>query len=173
MNQIYAAKTNHITNPVGFLLNPVVFSWKVRECRGKNQRCARILVAKDETFADVLWDTGEAKLDSLAVKAEMNLEPCTRYYWKVIVTTDADEVLESDVQFFETPSGHLLPEEGGRYENGAFPVSSFLGCDRAGKTRKGSPHRSRGLHRFVYERKTGGSRDRGGDRQREVMGISF
>lgn len=32
----------------------------------------------------------------------MNLEPCTRYYWKVIVTTDADEVLESDVQFFET-----------------------------------------------------------------------
>ena len=47
-------------------------------------------------------DTGEAKLDSLAVKAEMNLEPCTRYYWKVIVTTDADEVLESDVQFFET-----------------------------------------------------------------------
>ena len=56
MNQIYAAKTNHITNPVGFLLNPVVFSWKVRECRGKNQRCARILVAKDETFADVLWD---------------------------------------------------------------------------------------------------------------------
>lgn len=59
-------------------------------------------MAKDETFADVLWDTGEAKLDSLAVKAEMNLEPCTRYYWKVIVTTDADEVLESDVQFFET-----------------------------------------------------------------------
>lgn len=46
-----------------FLLNPVVFSWKVRECRGKNQRCARILVAKDETFADVLWDTGEAKRD--------------------------------------------------------------------------------------------------------------
>lgn len=105
MNQIYAAKTNHITNPVGFLLNPVVFSWKVRECRGKNQRCARILVAKDETFADVLWDTGEAKLDSLAVKAEMNLEPCTRYYWKVIVTTDADEVLESDVQFLRRQRG--------------------------------------------------------------------
>ena len=37
-----------------------------------------------------------------------------------------------------------------------IPVSSFLGCDRAGKTRKGSPH-------------TG---DRGGDREREVMGIS-
>ena len=119
MNQIYAAKTNHITNPVGFLLNPVVFSWKVRECRGKNQRCARILVAKDETFADVLWDTGEAKLDSLAVKAEMNLEPCTRYYWKVIVTTDADEVLESDVQFFETAKrdepwvGNGLPASAG------------------------------------------------------------
>ena len=53
-----------------------------------------------------------------------------------------------------------------------IPVSSFLGCDRAGETGKGSPHRSRGLHRFVYERKTGGSRDHGGDRERAVMGIS-
>ena len=133
MNQIYAAKTNHITNPVGFLLNPVVFSWKVRECRGKNQRCARILVAKDETFADVLWDTGEAKLDSLAVKAEMNLEPCTRYYWKVIVTTDADEVLESDVQFFETAKrdehgrGNGLPATAGRRAIRFFQSRSLSG----------------------------------------------
>ena len=138
MNQIYAAKTNHITNPVGFLLNPVVFSWKVRECRGKNQRCARILVAKDETFADVLWDTGEAKLDSLAVKAEMNLEPCTRYYWKVIVTTDADEVLESDVQFFETAKRDVGGKMDYRRQQDGTP-SHFLKANHSPWKGKKSP----------------------------------
>lgn len=28
MGEIYAAKTNHITNPVGYALKPLVFSWK-------------------------------------------------------------------------------------------------------------------------------------------------
>ena len=38
MGKIYAAKTNHITNPVGFYLKPLVFSWKVKGCRGQNQK---------------------------------------------------------------------------------------------------------------------------------------
>jgi len=33
---------------------------------------------------------------------EFEPQPYTRYYWKVIVTTDAEEVIESDTQFFET-----------------------------------------------------------------------
>ena len=32
MGKIYAAKTNHITNPVGFYMEQIVFSWKVKEC---------------------------------------------------------------------------------------------------------------------------------------------
>ena len=31
MGKIYAAKTNHITNPVGFYMEQIVFSWKVKE----------------------------------------------------------------------------------------------------------------------------------------------
>ena len=41
MGKIYAAKTNHITNPVGFYMEQIVFSWKVKECEGKKQKNAR------------------------------------------------------------------------------------------------------------------------------------
>ena len=41
-------------------------------------------------------------MDSLAARVEFEPQPYTRYYWKVIVTTDAEEVIESDAQFFET-----------------------------------------------------------------------
>ena len=44
MGKIYAAKTNHITNPVGFYLKPLVFSWKVKGCRGQEQKHARIVI---------------------------------------------------------------------------------------------------------------------------------
>ena len=47
MGKIYAAKTNHITNPLGFYLKPLVFSWKVKGCRGQEQcrTCSRTQAA--------------------------------------------------------------------------------------------------------------------------------
>ena len=102
MGKIYATKTNHIKNPIGFYMDTIVFSWKVKECRGKKQKYARILISIDEEFADICHDTGEADLDSLATRVEFKVRPYTRYYWKVIVATDEGEVIESDVQFFET-----------------------------------------------------------------------
>ena len=50
MGEIYAAKTNHITNPVGYALKPLVFSWKVKGCKGQEQRHARIVISKEPTF---------------------------------------------------------------------------------------------------------------------------
>ena len=35
MGKIYAAKTNHITNPIGFNMDTIAFSWKVKGCRGQ------------------------------------------------------------------------------------------------------------------------------------------
>ena len=102
MGQIYAAKTNHIINPIGFYMNQIVFSWKVKDCTGKEQKNARILVSTEKDFSEIVWDTGEKNLDNCGTKAEIQTEPYTRYYWKVIVTTELDEVLESEVQFFET-----------------------------------------------------------------------
>ena len=102
MGKIYAAKTNHITNPIGFNMDSIAFSWKVKGCRGQEQKHARIVISKNKTFTDICHDTGEAELDSLAARVEFEPQPYTRYYWKVIVTTDAEEVIESDAQFFET-----------------------------------------------------------------------
>ena len=102
MGEIYAAKTNHITNPVGYALKPLVFSWKVKGCKGQEQRHARIMISKEPTFTTLCFDTGEAALDSRAARVEFDPQPCTRYYWKVLVATDAAETIESDVQFFET-----------------------------------------------------------------------
>ena len=50
MGKIYAAKINHMTNPMGFLMERTVFSWKVKDCRGKEQKWARIVVAEDASF---------------------------------------------------------------------------------------------------------------------------
>ena len=50
MGKIYAAKTNHITNPLGFYLKPLVFSWKVKGGRGQEQKHARIVISKNKTF---------------------------------------------------------------------------------------------------------------------------
>ena len=38
MGKIYAPKTNHITNPIGFNMDTIAFSWKVKGCRGQNQK---------------------------------------------------------------------------------------------------------------------------------------
>ena len=102
MGQIYAAKTNHLTNPVGFYMEQVVFSWKVKDCTGKAQKYARILISEREDFSTILFDTGEKELDSCGTKIKFKMKPYTKYYWKVIVTTNQDEIMESETQFFET-----------------------------------------------------------------------
>lgn len=134
MGKIYAAKTNHITNPLGFYLKPLVFSWKVKGGRGQEQKHARIVISKNKTFTDICHDTGEAELDSLSARVEFEPQPYTRYYWKVIVTTDAEEVIESDTQFFETAK--MDEPWTGRWitcEQQSGTASDFLKEDSSGK----------------------------------------
>ncbi len=89
--EIYACKVNHLQNPLGFEMEETVFSWKVREARGKKQTAVRIQVALDEAFTQLEADTGFCpELNSLACPVEVKLRPFTRYYWKVTVRTDAE-----------------------------------------------------------------------------------
>lgn len=45
-------RVNHLTTPVGFLLQPIVFSWKVAENReAKRQKWARIVSIKNKTVS--------------------------------------------------------------------------------------------------------------------------
>lgn len=101
--RITECKTNHLVNPLGYMMGKPVFSYVVSESRGKKQEAARIVVAADEGMDEVLLDTGwSGEIDSLAYEAQMELKPCTRYYWTVSVKSDAGEEGASEVNWFET-----------------------------------------------------------------------
>ena len=52
-------KVNRLTNPLGFEMNSLSFSWTVEETDAKKQQWARVEVAADESFQTLLWDSGE------------------------------------------------------------------------------------------------------------------
>lgn len=102
MSKIYAAKANHVTNPMGFYMDSITFSWKVKSSKGKEQRTARILISEDKSFNKICFDTDESQLDNLGTKIQFDMKARTRYFWKVILLTDENEKIESDIQYFET-----------------------------------------------------------------------
>ncbi|WP_302419715.1 alpha-L-rhamnosidase [Blautia marasmi] len=101
--KIKNCKTNHMINPLGYYIDVPVFSWQIEEATGKFQTKARILVARDERLEELCADTGmKENLNNLAAQVKMELSPRTRYYWKVMVQTDAGEETSGDVSWFET-----------------------------------------------------------------------
>lgn len=101
--KIYDMKVNHLRNPLGFRMTRTVFSWKVKEAKGKIQKAARIRIAKDAQLQKILADTGfDFQADSLGTKVAVELLPHTRYYWTVTVQTDAGEEETGEIQWFET-----------------------------------------------------------------------
>lgn len=97
-------KVNHLCRPLGFAFEKLVLAYMVEESAGKKQKCARIQIAGDEEFKEVIYDTKEREdIDSLGFRVEgIQLEPCRRYYWKVAVTADNGDWAESEVSWFET-----------------------------------------------------------------------
>ena len=54
------------------------------------------------SFNGISWDTGVVKSDiQLITYAGANLEPFTRYYWKVIIWDEEGNENSSDIQTFE------------------------------------------------------------------------
>lgn len=101
--EIYSLKLNHISNPVGFMYNRLVFSWKVKDSKGTKQEWARLLISSDKKMQGILYDSGEKKdLESIGTKVKLNLSPRTRYFWTVTVRDNAGETVTSDIQYFET-----------------------------------------------------------------------
>ena len=101
--KIIQMKTNHVTNPMGFMMTKPVFSYKVIEAKGTKQTAARIRVALDKEMSLLIYDSGEsAAIDSIAYTVSMELMPRTRYYWTVTVNTDAEETVVSETAWFET-----------------------------------------------------------------------
>ena len=96
-------KVNRLTNPLGFEMNSLSFSWTVEETDAKKQQWARVEVAADESFQRLLWDSGEdAGLSSVDCPVTLDLQPRTRYWWRVTVQGDNGEQATSAAAWFET-----------------------------------------------------------------------
>ena len=98
---IYAVKINGLDNPLGFDYDVLLCSWKVRESRGKKQISTKIQVALDESITKITWEK-EGNLNSLGEPLDFMLQPYTRYYYQITVTSDVGEVARSEVCWFET-----------------------------------------------------------------------
>lgn len=97
-------RTNHLENPVGYLMNQVSFSWVVMEAQGNKAEKAQIKIALDEKMEECVFDTGErTDISSLNYSPELALEEGRRYYWQVSVWDDAGDYAVSKTAYFETP----------------------------------------------------------------------
>ena len=96
-------KTNHITNPLGFKLDSVSFSWITEDTLSKFQASAQVQVALDTEFQNIIFDSGKKEdVDSLSYTVPIKLEPRTRYFWKVKVWGDAGDCAVSEIAWFES-----------------------------------------------------------------------
>lgn len=101
--RIYDVQVNHLTNPLGFFMEKVRFSWKIAEAMGKKQESARVMVAADGGMTRILLDTGfDPHADSLCFPVALALCPRTRYYFTISVRSDLGEEATSRVHWFET-----------------------------------------------------------------------
>ena len=83
--KIYDLQVNHVTRPLGFMLNNPSFSYKVAGDGAKRQVSARICVFGPDSIP--VYDSGEsAQIDSLGFTPPLPLRPRTHYTWKVSVT---------------------------------------------------------------------------------------
>ena len=61
-----------------------------KDCNQQNRNLYRYL----------LRYLSETELDNLSTRVNLKYSRISRYYWKVMWTTDVEEVIRSDVQFF-------------------------------------------------------------------------
>lgn len=100
--KITRMKCNRITNPLGFSLGIPKLSWVTDAPNAKKQKACQVQVATDESFNNILFDSGVSKdISSLGYALNMELKPRTRYFWRVKVWTDSGDVV-SPVAWFET-----------------------------------------------------------------------
>lgn len=98
--KITKMRVNNIERPMGFNIDPVSFSWVVEEYgNAQKQQYARVIVKKGN---EIVFDSGEDKnADSLDYRADLKLEPRTRYTFDIYVKADNGETAEGH-SYFET-----------------------------------------------------------------------
>lgn len=122
MGKIYAAKTNHITNPWGFIWNRWYFHER-KAARTGTETC-KDCDQQEQNLYRYLSRHGEAELASL--KSGI----WTAAVYKILLESYCDnrcrEVIESDTQFFETAKWMNRGRAGGLPVTAVRTASDFL-----------------------------------------------
>ncbi|WP_100407573.1 alpha-L-rhamnosidase [Bacillus solitudinis] len=101
--KIINMKTNRMTNPLGFDLGKPRLAFITCETTALKQTAAQIQVALDDEFMNIVFDSGiSEQIDSLAYELPIELEPRTRYFWRVTVWADNGDIATSESAWFET-----------------------------------------------------------------------
>ncbi len=99
---ITRTKLNGVVNPLGYDFKKLIASWNVEETVSKKPINCVIEVSSDADFNNVIFRKESADLDQRGEVLDIELKPCTRYFWRVTVNGDAGDSAISDAQWFET-----------------------------------------------------------------------
>ena len=106
--ELYDLKLNGVQNPMGFSFPDLRCSWKVRNARSKKASWTKVQVSLSSDFEELLYEKEGAELDCTGVKLDLPLQPCTTYYYRVLVTGDQGETGASPLGFLK-PESSLSP----------------------------------------------------------------
>lgn len=96
---------DYMTNPLGFDFDRPSLGWvTVSDTPGGRQSAYRIQISRESAFRDPVYDTGPVFSPlSVGIRAELPLEPCTRYYWRVRIRDGENNLSPwSEAAWFET-----------------------------------------------------------------------
>lgn len=98
------AQVDYMENPVGLDKTDVKFSWAMSSSTvGAAQTAYQIVVHKDSSDGEVVWDSGLVE-SSESVGIAYNgseLENASRYYWTVTITDESGNTAVSEEAYFE------------------------------------------------------------------------
>ena len=99
-------RTQYQTDPVGIDKQAPVFSWQLRsDRRATVQQSYQVEIGLDRNMSGIVFDSGTVDSNASAnVTLEgLQLQPSTRYYWRVTVTDNYGETAVSEPgAYFET-----------------------------------------------------------------------
>lgn len=103
--KIVKLRTNRLPNPLGFALNGAPrLSWVIEADKGTKATWAKVEIALDEGFEEIIFTSDKSEdIDSISYVPEgLEIQPRTRYYWRVTAETDGGEKATSQVAWFES-----------------------------------------------------------------------
>lgn len=95
-------KINGVNNPMGYLMENVRCSWKVKDTKSKKQTSTKIEIALDTNFINIVYTKDGNNLNQAGEMLCIDLKPYTRYFVRVTVQGDNGDSAVSDVVYFET-----------------------------------------------------------------------